>query len=551
VAKPTQRFVVMESIGQSKYAESTVRAEEYGHKPQRNSLAEEGHPEESSSTAEFVWNETKLFLELAMATSLMYMGFVACPLITASCVGRWFGPVYLIAFSLANLMGNLCTQTLVTGLLGAIDTLSPRALGRGDFEEVGNLAVRGFVVSIAIMIPVNVFLVLYLEDILVAFGEDHLAAHHANKWYNVFVLSLPFSILYQNLCKFLTVQKITAPVIWVSVLSTALIWPILEVCAGSNMGFIGTAFAYVFFWIFQSLVLLGYVLFLRPHDSRTMQLGGNRGGIARVWRASMEKKALKQFVVLGLGGVVAQCEWVFWEALGLVVGKLGIVTMTAHTIPTQIVMNTSMFPIAFGIALAVRMGISMPSSVKKARGIAMVVVGVSVVVFGISSVILYACRDFLIRVFVNPNDGGTGYDNNADVYSLVESIWSEVSFFNLNVALFGILAGISSGLGKQWVLGTINTFFLWVFGMPVIYYTAVIRENGGLEDAWFWMNVAYMGINGALIVVFVTADWYEIQETILCCNETKVDDNNDDQSLESEIVVNESTALLLASEPLS
>ena len=64
--------------------------------------------------AEFVWKETKLFLELAMATSLMYLGFVACPLITASCVGRWFGPVYLSAFSLANLMGNLCTQTLVT-----------------------------------------------------------------------------------------------------------------------------------------------------------------------------------------------------------------------------------------------------------------------------------------------------------------------------------------------------------------------------------------------------------------------------------------------------
>lgn len=448
----------------------------------------------------------------------------------------------------------------MTGLLGAIDTLSPRALGRGDLEEVGNLAVRGVVVSIAILIPINVVLVLYLEDVLVAFGEDPIAAHHASKWYNVFVLSLPFSILYQNICKFLTVQNITTPVIWVSVLSTPLIWPMLEVCAGSNMGFLGTAYAYVLFWVFQSLLLLAYVVFLRPHDSRTLQGGGgcgNRGPtLTRLWRASMEKKALKQFVVLGLGGVVAQCEWVFWEALGLVVGKLGIVAMTAHTIPTQIVMNTSTLPIAFGIALAVRMGISLPSSVNTARGIAMAVVGVSVVVFGINSVILYACRGFLIRIFVDPSDGGTGnndddnVNDNAEVYGLAESIWSEVSFFNLNIALFGILAGISSGLGKQWVLGTINAFFLWVFGMPVIYYTTVIRENGGLEDAWFWMNVAYMGINGALIVVFFTADWYKIQETILGCNATKVDDVDANRSLESETAVNESTALLLASEPL-
>jgi hypothetical protein len=111
--------------------------------------------------------------------------------------------------------------------------------------------------------------------------------------------------------------------------------------------------------------------------------------------------------------------------------------------------------------------------------------------------------------------------------------------------LFGILAGISSGLGKQWVLGAINAFFLWVFGMPIIYYTTVIRENGGLEDTWFWMNVACMGINGTLIVVFFTSDWYEIQETILGCNVTKADDDDDaNRSLESDTAVNESTALV-------
>jgi hypothetical protein len=38
------------------------------------------------------------------------------------------------------------------------------------------------------------------------------------------------------------------------------------------------------------------------------------------------------------GGVLAQSEWVFWEALGLIVGKLGVVALSTHTIPSQVIM---------------------------------------------------------------------------------------------------------------------------------------------------------------------------------------------------------------------
>ena len=251
---------------------------------------------------------------------------------------------------------------------------------------------------------------------------------------------------------------------------------------------------------------------------------------------------------------MAQCEWVFWEALGLVVGKLGIVAMTAHTIPTQIVFNVATLPIACGIALAVRMGISLPKSVPTARGIALLVTLGSLAVFGITSMALYACKNVLIDFFVDPT---ANYKNNNDginakAHDLAESIWPTVSLFNLNCAMFGIMAGISSGLGKQWVLGTINAFWLWVFGMPIIYYTTS-RDGGGLEDAWFWMNVAYVGINASLICVFVTTDWYQLQRDILSDKASEriheeVDDLLFTVSVESSAAVpaNEKTSLLPA-----
>jgi hypothetical protein len=59
--------------------------------------------------------------------------------------------------------------------------------------------------------------------------------------------------------------------------------------------------------------------------------------------------------------------------------------------------------------------------------------------------------------------------------------------------------------------------------MPIIYYTTIVKEDGSLNDAWYWMNISYMGINATLILVFVCSDWYKIQDQIL-----HQDDDNDD-----------------------
>ena len=41
------------------------------------------------------------------------------------------------------------------GLLSALDTLAPQAVGAGRSRELGTLAIRGFVVSLSAMVPVG------------------------------------------------------------------------------------------------------------------------------------------------------------------------------------------------------------------------------------------------------------------------------------------------------------------------------------------------------------------------------------------------------------
>ena len=248
---------------------------------------------------------------------------------------------------------------------------------------------------------------------------------------------------------------------------------------------------------------------------------------------------MKEFLHLAVGGIVAQCEWIFWEGMGLVVGQLGVVALSVHTIPNQTIMAFCMVPFSFGVAVAIRMGVSLPISVQRTQALVLATFGFSMVLFGLISVGVYVFRDAIIDVFTNDDD----------VKELADVIWLEVSLFNLNVAVFGILSGVATGLGKQWQLGVINFVFLWLFGLPMIYYTAIVLDQG-LDAAWFWMNIPYLGMNIALIILFFFTDWFQIQEQILlkkddsnsnadCC-----DDDGDDDQQDGITLANETTTLL-------
>ena len=143
---------------------------------------------------------------------------------------------------------------------------------------------------------------------------------------------------------------------------------------------------------------------------------------------------MKGFLHLGMGGIFAQCKLFFWEAVGLVVGKLGVVALSVHTIPNQTIMAFCMVPFSFGVAVAIRMGISLPVSVRRTQAIVLATSGFSLVLFGLVSGAVYVYRDAIIALFTTDDA----------VKELAKVIWWKVSLFNLNVAIFAILAGIAT-----------------------------------------------------------------------------------------------------------
>ena len=252
-----------------------------------------------------VWNEVRLFLELGIPTTLLNVSFSLSPLLTASYVGLKFGKVYLSAFTLANLTGNLCTFSLMSGLFSAADTLAPQAFGRGDFRELGLLSIRGVAAAVILILPINILLVLYLEPAFVAMGQDPVAAHHASQWYNIFVFALPFFVVFNVIWKFLSAQHVMRPLIYVSMFCCVLVLPIaLEVCT-ERMGFLGSAVAYVIFQAFQPILLLLYLHKVQPH------VAGSWPGWS-VWKEALRWEPMMEYLHLGAGGILAQSEWIYW-----------------------------------------------------------------------------------------------------------------------------------------------------------------------------------------------------------------------------------------------
>ena len=282
------------------------------------------------------WNkEIYLLLSLAVPTIIIQLGVVLPNFIIASQVGRLYGSIYLDGFTVANLMGNLCNLSLLQGVYTASDTLGPQAYTAKNYREVGLLSIRGAIVSIVVLLPINIILVGYFQRIMMTIFHqpNEEVAYHGQQYYRAFVFALPFYVLYNVTWKFLSSQEVMRPLLVVCLFCCCIVLPVGIYAFLHWFGFIGSALSIVLFQSCQSLLLLLYIKLYHPHTAGTWP------GLS--WSTLKEailepNGAFITYVWLGLGGMLATSEWIYWESLTLLIGTMGVVPLSVHTIPTQV-----------------------------------------------------------------------------------------------------------------------------------------------------------------------------------------------------------------------
>jgi MATE family multidrug resistance protein len=155
------------------------------------------------------------------------------------------------------------------GPLLASDTLSPQAFGAGNYKEVGLIAMRGFIGSMLVLLPINSVLFFVMEDLLVMFGEEQEPSRLAAQWYRVYIFALPFCALYMVIWKFLSSQGIMMPIVVAMLFSTAVVLPVLLELLVPTFGYMGSAFAILIYRVTEPLLLLAYLAWCKPYHPET------------------------------------------------------------------------------------------------------------------------------------------------------------------------------------------------------------------------------------------------------------------------------------------
>lgn len=187
-------------------------------------------------------HEMMAVFHLFIPTVIIQLGGTVPGFVTASYIGRNYPDiVFLDGFTLAMLTGNLFTLSLCQGLFTASDTLSPQAYGAGNKVEVGLLAIRGFIGSMLVTVPIMILLGIFMDKILIAVGEDMDASKLAWHWYQIYALGTPFYALYNVTWKFLSAQNVMMPLVFSVLVSCGIVLPLSMNILGSMYGYYGTA----------------------------------------------------------------------------------------------------------------------------------------------------------------------------------------------------------------------------------------------------------------------------------------------------------------------
>lgn len=182
---------------------------------------------------------------------------------------------------------------------------------------------------------------------------------------------------------------------------------------------------------------------------------------------------------------------------------MGVIPLDIHSVAYNLVPALYMIPLGLSIALSIRMGSAMSESIAKAKVLAAISMGTSVL-FGILLAIgFYFSRDLIVRQFTT----------NTEVFAGCKEIWPDVCVVIVLRFIYVMNTGILRGLGMQWRMAGIVLLVLWISCIPTLIHVG-IYNGGGVTAIWRVLPWFYVALNILLSLCYMVANWQEINDAI-------------------------------------
>ncbi|KAJ9564384.1 hypothetical protein OSB04_000350 [Centaurea solstitialis] len=363
--------------------------------------------------------------------------------------------IALSSVAIATSLTNVTGFSLLSGLVGGLETLCGQAFGAKQYNKIGVYTCSAIISLILVCIPVSVSWI-FLDKFLILIGQDPLISIQARK-FSIYLIPALFSgAILKPLVRSLQTQSLTRPLLVSSALALCINVPLCWAFVFKlKMGSIGAAIAFsVSNWLYLMLIVF-YIKFSKLCENTRVTL-------------SMDAiVGIKEFFRFGIPSAVMIClKWWSLEVLVLISGLLPNPKLETSVLSICLTISTLHFtiPYGFGAAASTRvsneLGAGNPEAARLAVRVVMCVIITEAVIV---SMAVFGCRHFL----------GKAYSNDKSVVSYVASMAPFISISIITDSLQAVISGrwssllrIARGSGWQHIGAYVNLGAFYLFGIP-------------------------------------------------------------------------------------
>jgi MATE family, multidrug efflux pump len=431
----------------------------------------------------FVRQETRRLLALATPViitqvSMMLMGVVDVVMV---------GHVGVDALDGASLGRLWVFGTLLFGLgiVMGIDPIVAQAHGSRDSHRISLALQQGLVIAGLASIPVAVMWV-FTEEGLLLLQQNPVHAHLAEQFALVQIPSIPVFYVYSVLRQYLQGRGIVRPAMWMAIMANGvnvlLNWMFIYGHWGAPaLGVMGSGIATACTRGFMLATLIAFIVLWKLHE-----------GAWHGWtREALRFEGLREVLHYGMPvGIHMGLEvWAF-DLATLLAGKLGAVSLAAHTLALNLASLAFMVPLGVSLASVTRVGnLIGEGKPRQAQTSAWTAMVLGAGFMSITAILMVAFRFIIPRM----------YTQDAAVIAAGAAILPIAAAFQIFDGTQVVGMGILRAMGRTRPAAVFNFIGYYVLALPLAWWLG-FSLHLGLAGVWWGLALGIAAVAIALVL---------------------------------------------------
>ncbi|XP_057491579.1 protein DETOXIFICATION 3-like [Actinidia eriantha] len=435
----------------------------------------------------------------ALAEEVVKVSYIAVPMVAVTVmqyllqvvsvmmVGH-LGELSLSSVAIATSLTNVTGFSLLSGLVGGLETLCGQAYGAQQYRKVGTYTYSAIISLILACLPICL-LWIFIDKFLILIGQDPSISLEARKYAVWLIPSLFGGAILKPLVRYLQSQSLILPMLASAFSVLCFHVPVCWAMVFKlGLGSVGAAMA-VSLSTWLNVALLGFYV----KHSETCKS-------TRVVLSKDAFLAIGEFFGFAVPSAVMVClKWWSLEVLILLSGLLPNPKLETSVLSICLTISTLHFTVPYGIGAAASTRVSNELGAGNPKAARTAVV--AVMILAVTEMVVVGTGLFCSRYVL-----GYAYSNEKQVVNYIAAMTPLICLSIVTDSLQAVISGIARGSGWQHIGAYVNLGAFYLVGMPVavvLCFVVHLRAKG------LWIGIVIGSIVQSTILSLITAftDW--------------------------------------------